>query len=152
MALRKINYYDEQFLRRQSKPVKKVDDRIRKLLDDMAETMYNTPNGGGLSACQIGILKRVVVIDMGQGLLKLVNPEIIEVAGEQIGIEGCLSFPGVWGKVKRPAKVVVQALDENGEQITIRAAGPLARCLSHEIDHLDGMVFLDKVIEYVKMS
>ncbi|SHO43082.1 peptide deformylase [Anaerocolumna xylanovorans] len=152
MALREIRTFEDDFLRKKSKPVDKVDDRIRQLLKDMAETMYHTPNGGGLAACQIGILRRLVVADMGEGLLKLVNPEIIEEEGEQIVIEGCLSYPGIWGKVKRPSRVVVKALDENGQPITIEAAGAMAKCLCHEIDHLEGVIFTDKVIEYVKVE
>lgn len=150
MALREIKTFDAAILRKISEPVKQVDDSIRQLLSDLAETMYNTPNGGGLAACQVGILKRLVVIDLGKGLLKLVNPELIEKKGEQVVIEGCLSFPGIWGKLKRPSRVVVQALNENGKKIIIRATGGMAKCLCHEIDHLDGIIFTDKVIEYVK--
>ena len=150
MALREIRTFDAEILRKISLPVKQVDDSIRQLLSDLAKTMYNTPNGGGLAACQVGILKRLVVIDLGKGLLKLVNPELIEKKGEQVVIEGCLSLPGIWGKLKRPSKVVVQALNENGKKIIIRATGDMAKCLCHEIDHLDGILFTDKVIEYVK--
>lgn len=118
----------------------------------MADTMYNTPNGGGLAACQVGILRRLVVADMGEGLLKLVNPKIIKEEGEQLVIEGCLSYPNIWGTVIRPEKVVVQALDENGQQVIIDAAGEMAKCLCHEIDHLDGIIFTDKVVEYVELK
>lgn len=149
MALREIRTFDDPVLRRKCRPVEEIDDRIRMLLDDMAETMYHEPNGGGLAACQIGILKRAVVIDVGTGLLKLINPEIVRAKGAQIGSEGCLSFPGVWGKVKRPWQVVVRAFDENGKEREIRGSGLLAKCLCHEIDHLDGIVFTDKVIEYL---
>lgn len=152
MALREIRKFEDDFLHKVSRPVEKVDDRIREILDDMAETMYHTPNGGGLAACQIGILKRLVVADMGEGLLKLVNPRITEAEGEQLVIEGCLSYPGIWGRVLRPEKVTVEALDEYGQKITIHAAGELAKCLCHEIDHLDGIIFQDKVIEYVKIK
>lgn len=147
MALRTIRNFDDEILRKVSRPVVVVDDRIRELLQDMAETMYHTPNGGGLAACQVGILKRLIVADMGEGLLKLVNPEIVEASGEQLVTEGCLSNPGVWGKVKRPSRVVVKALDETGEAVLIQAEGPLAKCLCHEMDHLDGILFTDKVIE-----
>lgn len=150
MALREIRTFEDEILRKKSKAVAKVDDKIRQLLEDMAETMYHTPNGGGLAACQVGILRCLVVADMGEGLLKLVNPEIIEQEGEQTVIEGCLSYPGVWGKLIRPYRVVVRALNEKGEQITIEAVGDLAKCLCHEIDHLEGIIFTDKVIEYVK--
>ncbi|MCC0639868.1 MULTISPECIES: peptide deformylase [unclassified Clostridioides] len=151
MALREIRTFDDEILRKKSKNVEKVDNKIRDLLNDMAETMYNTPNGGGLAGCQVGILKRLVVIDLGEGLIKLVNPEIIKEEGEQIVVEGCLSFPDVWGKLKRPKKVTVQALNENGEKIIIKGSGLMAKCLCHEIDHLDGIVFTDKIIERVKL-
>jgi len=131
--------------------VGKVDEHIRQLLDDMAETMYNTPNGGGLAACQVGILRRLVVADLGEGLLKLVNPKIIKEEGEQLVIEGCLSCPNIWGTVIRPENVIVQALDENGQQVVIEAAGEMSKCLCHEIDHLDGIIFTDKVMEYVEI-
>ena len=112
--------------------------------------MYNTENGGGLATCQVGILKRLVVIDVGTGLLKLVNPKIIETSGLQERLEGCLSFPNQWGKVLRPQKVTVEALDENGEEIIITGEDQLAQCLCHEIDHLDGVVFVDKVVEWMQ--
>ena len=149
MALREIRTFEDPVLRQKCRPVEVVDDRIRMLLDDMAQTMYHEPNGGGLAACQIGILKRAVVIDIGTGLLKLVNPEIVSAKGTQISTEGCLSCPGFWGKVKRPWQVVVRALDENGKERKIRGTGLLAKCLCHEMDHLDGIVFTDKVIEYL---
>ncbi|UOO38406.1 peptide deformylase [Oscillospiraceae bacterium CM] len=152
MALREIRKFDDEFLRKKSRPVDKVDDRIREILGDMAETMYSIQNGGGLAACQVGILRRLVVADMGEGLLKLVNPKIVESEGEQLVIEGCLSYPGIWGKVLRPEKVIVEALDENGQAITVQASGELAKCLNHEVDHLDGIIFTDKVIEYVAIK
>lgn len=152
MALRDIRTFDNDFLHKASKHVDKIDDHIREILNDMAETMYSTQNGGGLAACQVGILRRLVVADMGQGLLKLVNPQIIESEGEQLVIEGCLSYPGIWGKVLRPKRVLVKALDENGETITIEAFDELAKCLCHETDHLDGILFTDKVIEYVEIK
>ncbi|MCI8310283.1 peptide deformylase [uncultured Clostridium sp.] len=149
MAIRKIRTFDDEILRKKSKIVEKVDNKIKLILDDMVETMYNTECGGGLSACQVGILKQLVVIDVGEGLLKLVNPKIIKEEGEQIVDEGCLSFPDVWGKVKRPIKIEVEALNENGEKIVIKGKGILAQCLSHEIDHLNGIVFTSKIIEYI---
>lgn len=152
MALREIRKFDDEVLRKKSKPVSKVDDHIRQLLNDMAETMYHAPNGGGLAACQVGILRRMVVADMGMGLIKLINPQIIKEEGEQLVIEGCLSYPDVWGKVIRPQNVVVQALNENGEEILIEAVDEMAKCLCHEIDHLDGIIFTDKVTEYVKLK
>jgi len=150
MALRKIRLSNDEILRKKSKVVEKVDDRIRLILNDMADTMYNTENGGGLAASQIGILKRLVVLDMGQGLIKLVNPKIIYKEGEQKVVEGCLSIPDTWGKLKRPAKVIVQALDEKGEEVTFTGTGDLAKCFCHEIDHLDGILFTDLVTEYIR--
>lgn len=149
MALRTIITNNDPVLRKSCRTVEKVDDRIRDLLNDMAETMYHNGNGAGLAANQIGILKRLVVIDMGEGLIKLVNPEITESSGSHEVIEGCLSFPNVWGKVMRPEKVTVKAQNENGEEITLTGEGDLAKCFCHEIDHLNGIVFVDKVIEYI---
>jgi peptide deformylase len=150
MALRQIRMYNDEILRKKSRVVEVVDDKIRQILSDMADTMYNTENGGGLAAPQVGILKRLVVIDMGQGLIKLVNPKIIKQEGTQEVIEGCLSIPNKWGKLIRPAKVTVQALNENGEEITLTGTGDLAKCFCHEIDHLEGILFTDLVIEYIK--
>ncbi len=150
MALRQIRLFNDEILRKKSKEVEVVDDKIRQILKDMADTMYNTENGGGLAAPQVGILKRLVVIDMGQGLIKLVNPMIIKQEGTQEVIEGCLSIPNKWGKLTRPAKVTVQALNENGEQIILTGTGDLAKCFCHEIDHLEGIPFTDFVTEYIK--
>lgn len=151
MALRQIRLFGDEILRKKSKAVESVDDKVIEILNDMADTMYNTENGGGLAAPQVGILKRLVVIDMGQGLMKLVNPKIIEQEGEQEVIEGCLSAPDIWGKLKRPEKVTIQALNENGEEIVLTATGDLAKCFCHEIDHLEGILFTDLVTEYVKL-
>jgi peptide deformylase len=150
MALRQIRMSDDEILRKKSKVVGVVDDKIRQILNDMANTMYNTENGGGLAAPQVGILKRLVVIDMGHGLMKLVNPKIIRQEGTQEVIEGCLSIPNKWGKLIRPAKVTIQALNENGEEITLTGTGDLAKCFCHEIDHLEGILFTDLVMEYLK--
>ncbi|KEI87609.1 peptide deformylase [Clostridium botulinum] len=149
MALRQIRLFDDEILRKESKVVEIVDDKIRQILNDMADTMYNTENGGGLAAPQVGILKRLVVIDMGQGLIKLVNPKIIKQEGTQEVIEGCLSIPNKFGKLIRPAKVTVQALNENGEEIILTGTGDLAKCFCHEIDHLEGILFTDLVTEYL---
>lgn len=149
MALRQIRLVGDEILRKKSKEVKVVDDKIRQLLDDMAETMYNTENGGGLAAPQIGVLKRLVVIDMGEGLIKLVNPKIIKAEGTQKVVEGCLSIPNKYGKLERPAKVTIEALNENGEKIILTGTGDLAKCFCHEIDHLDGIIFTDFVTEYI---
>lgn len=150
MALRKIRLFDDEILRKKSRVVDVVDDKIRQILNDMADTMYNTETGGGLAAPQVGILKRLVVMDMGEGLIKLVNPKIIEQEGTQQVIEGCLSIPNKWGKLTRPEKVTVQALNENGEEIILTGTGDLAKCFCHEIDHLEGILFTDFVTEYVK--
>ncbi|AKN32460.1 peptide deformylase [Clostridium carboxidivorans P7] len=150
MALRQIRLFGDEILRKKSREVEVVDDKIRQILNDMAETMYNTENGGGLAGPQVGILKRLVVMDMGGGLIKLVNPKIIEQEGTQEVIEGCLSSPNTWGKLKRPAKVKVQALNENGEEIILTGTGSLAKCFCHEIDHLEGILFTDLVTEYIE--
>lgn len=151
MALREIRTFDDTFLHKHSRPVAEVDDRIRTLLGDMAETMYRTQNGGGLAACQVGVLRRVIVADMGDGLLQLVNPRITSATGEQLVVEGCLSYPGRWAHVRRPQTVRVEALNENGAPVSIVAADALAKCLCHEIDHLDGIVLADRAIDYVSL-
>lgn len=146
MALRNImNYQTDEFLRKKAKAVENVNSRIQSLLADMTETMYHA-DGAGLAAPQVGILRRLVVIDIGAGLIKLINPVIVEADGEQQEMEGCLSIPGIYGKVKRPEKVVVKALDENGKPFDLEGTGMLARALCHEIDHLNGILFIDKVI------
>lgn len=149
MAIRQIRTKGDDTLRKISKPVKKVDKKIQELVDDMIETMYDA-NGVGLAAPQVGILKRVVVIDIGEGPIVLINPEIISQSGEQIEVEGCLSIPGIWGEVKRPAQIVVEALDSEGKPQKIESTGMLARVLSHETDHLDGVLFEDKVIRFIE--
>lgn len=150
MALRQIVLFDAEILRKKSKEVEVVDEKIRQILDDMAETMYNAGNGAGLAAPQVGILKKLVVIDMGDGLIKLINPKIIRQEGKQKVIEGCLSFPNIFGRLTRPAKVTVQALNENGEEIILKGTGDLAKCICHEIDHLEGILFTDLVTEYLR--
>lgn len=150
MALRTIRTVGDDILRKKSRAVETVDEKILTLLKDMAETMYNTGMGAGLAAPQIGILKRLVVIDMGDGLIKLVNPEIIETSGNQEVTEGCLSIPGQWGKLMRPERVKVKTLNEKGEEVLIEGEGDLAKCLCHEIDHLDGILFIDKVTEFIE--
>ena len=149
MALRQIRKNDDPILRTPCKEVKEVNSKIREILNDMADTMYNTGNGAGLAGNQVGLLKRLVVIDMGDGLIKLVNPKIIAQSGEQDCIEGCLSFPGRWGRTKRPAKVTVEALDENGKPFRIEGEGDMAKCLCHGLDHLDGRVFVEQVTEWL---
>lgn len=147
MALRNIlNYKKDGILRKKSRPVDKIGDRTRTLLDDMAETMYDG-NGVGLAAPQVGVLRRLIVVDVGTGLYKLINPRIVEASGEQQGPEGCLSVPHIYGDVKRPESVKVRAVDPNGKTVRVEGTGLLARALCHEIDHLDGVLFLDKVVE-----
>lgn len=142
MATRKIVELGDEKLRKHCKPVEKFDLRLRILLKDMAETMYLN-DGAGLAAPQVGILKRACVVDVGEGLHELVNPVIVARDGEQDGPEGCLSIPGRAGMVKRPMKVTVQAQNAKGEPIEITAEGFFARALCHEIDHLDGVLYVD---------
>lgn len=148
MAIRKIVELGDPVLRKTSRRVEKFDKREWMLLKDMAETMYNA-EGVGLAAPQVGILKRMVVIDVGDGLIELINPEIIGSDGSQVGSEGCLSVPGRRGKVDRPMHVVVRAQDRKGREIEVEGEGLLARALCHEIDHLDGIVYVDKMIEEI---
>ena len=150
MALRKIRTLGDEVLRKKCRKVEKVDDRITTLLHDMLDTLHNTENGAAIAAPQVGVLRRAVVIDMGQGVINLVNPEVIEAEGSQEVIEGCLSIPGKWGKLTRPAKVKVKALNEKGEEFIITGEGDMAKCLCHEIDHLDGILFIDKVTEFLE--
>ena len=147
MAIRVVREDGDEILRKKSKVVEEVNDKIRQILEDMVETMHKY-NGVGLAAPQIGLLKRLIVIDLydDKGPRKLVNPEIIKEKGEQEVEEGCLSFPNKYGKIVRPAQVTVVALDENGKEVKINAKGLLAQALSHEIDHLNGILFVDKVI------
>ncbi len=141
---RKIIKVGDEGLRKVCKPMQKYDLRLWLLLRDMAETMYKA-DGVGLAAPQVGILRRVVVIDVGDGLIELVNPEIISAEGEQGGPEGCLSVPGKRGFVYRPEKVTVRARDRHGKSFELTGEGLLARCLCHEIDHLDGVLYTDKM-------
>lgn len=146
MALRNIKHYQrDEILRKKSRPVENINSKILILLDDMAETMYSA-NGVGLAAPQVGILKRIVIIDIGDGIHELINPEIIDEQGSQKDTEGCLSIPGISGTVIRPRIVKVRALNRKGETIELTGSGLLARALCHEIDHLDGILFIDKAI------
>lgn len=152
MAIRNLRYNDDPILRKACKEVKEIDDKIRQILDDMLETLHNTENGAAIAANQIGILKRLVVVDYCDYLLKLVNPKIIDTNSVQECIEGCLSFPNRFVKTLRPQKVTVQALDENGKEIIITGEGEMAKCFCHELEHLDGEVFLDKAIEEINLD
>lgn len=149
MALRNIRKLGDDILRKKCRPVETIDERIVTLLEDMAETMYEA-NGVGLAAPQVGVLKRIVVIDIGEGLIELINPVITDFEGNIKDVEGCLSVPGKCGYVVRPEKVTVTALDRNGDKITISGEGMLAKAFCHELDHLDGIVFVDKVTEFVE--
>ena len=147
MAIRSIRIIDQDdVLRKHARKVEKFDERLHTLLNDMAETMA-AGNGVGLAAPQVGVLKRCCVIDVGEGLIELVNPEIVSREGEVTVIEGCLSVPDRAGKVVRPEKVKVKAQDRNGEPIEVEGEGLLAVCLCHELDHLDGILYVDKMIE-----
>jgi peptide deformylase len=148
MAIRNIRKDGDEILRKKSREVDAITEKIRMLLDDMADTMYNA-NGAGLAAPQVGILKRLVVIDVGEGLIKLVNPVVKSRSGQQRVIEGCLSVPGIWGEVDRPQHVSVEALNPDGEKITLEGEGILAQALCHEIDHLDGILFKDKAVRFL---
>ncbi|KYH32534.1 peptide deformylase [Neomoorella mulderi] len=149
MAIHQILIHPDPILREKSQPVKKITPNIWKLLDNLADTMYDAP-GVGLAAPQIGVLKRVIVVDVGEGLIELVNPEIIAARGKDVGPEGCLSVPGAQGEVPRAAVVTVRGLDRHGREREIKAEGLLARALQHEIDHLDGVLFIDKVIRWLE--
>lgn len=147
MALREIRIQGDPILEKVCKPVDKLTDRLNTLIDDMLETMHDA-NGVGLAAPQVGVLRRIVVIDVEDehGPYVLINPEITESDGEQDGEEGCLSLPGKMGEVKRPNHVICKALDRNMQEQTIEGTELLARCICHELDHLDGHMYTEKVI------
>lgn len=149
MAIREIRFEGDEVLTKRCKEVTVVSDHIRSLLEDMMDTLHITSNGAALAANQVGVLRRLVVIDFDDQYLKLVNPKIIGSSGVQECIEGCLSYPGRFGKTIRPQSVTIQALDENGEEMILTGEGEMAKCFCHEIEHLDGEVFLDKVIEFL---
>lgn len=147
MAIRNIRKYDDEILRKKSKKVDKVNERIIILLEDMADTMASA-NGIGLAAPQVGVLKRVIIVDIGDGLVQLINPEIIESStASAVDEEGCLSIPGKQGDVARPVKIRVKGMNEKGEAVNFEAEDLFARALCHEIDHLEGILFTDKVIQ-----
>ena len=158
MALREIRTEGDEILRKKSRVVDVIDDKIKELIKDMDETMH-AANGVGLSAVQVGVLKRVIVIDVnydGAESLKLINPEIVKTKGKEEYQEGCLSFPNKFAKVIRPSEATVKALNEEGKQVTIKGKGLLAEALCHEIDHLDGKLFVDIMepgtLEYIDNS
>ena len=146
MAIREIRKYDDPALYKVCRPVEKFDERLGELLDDMAETMYQA-NGVGLAAPQVGILRRVVVIDVGDGIIELVIPRILRPAGSETTSEGCLSFPGEYGLVERPTEVEIEAEDRHGKTFRMTGHDLLARAFCHETDHLDGKVFKTIAIE-----
>lgn len=146
MAIRNLRFDEDPILRKKCRPIEKIDERIVELARDMVETMYNA-EGVGLAAPQVGILKRLVVIDVGDGPINMINPEIVEAEGAICDYEACLSFPNKSARVERPERVVVKYTDLEGLEQTIEGTELLARALCHEIDHLDGIVFLDKIAE-----
>lgn len=151
MAIRQIRYDGDPVLTKRCRKVEAIDDRIRMILDDMMDSLHQTENGAALAANQIGILRRLVVIDYCSQYLKLANPQIVGYSGEQECIEGCLSFPNRFVKTIRPQRVTVQALNENGEEILLTGEDEMAKCFCHEIEHLDGKIFLDIAIEELKL-
>ena len=155
MAIRNLRYEGDEILKKKSRDVEVIDDKLQILIDDMIDTMHKY-NGVGLAAVQVGILKRVVVIDLydDKGPIVLINPVILKTKGEQEVDEGCLSFPNEFAKVIRPAEVTAEYTDRNGKKIKIKAKELLAQAICHEVDHLNGEVFIDKIIpgtlEYVE--
>ena len=155
MAIRTMRLEKDEILRKKSKEVEKIDEKIQTLIDDMIETMYKY-NGVGISAVQVGVLKRVVVIDIedGEGARVFINPKITHTKGEHEVEEGCLSFPNQYAKVVRPKELTVEALDRDGKKFTLKAKDLLAQAIAHEVDHLEGVVFTDRMIpgtlEYVQ--
>ena len=156
MAIRNIRKEGDEILKKKSRQVETIDDKVRELIDDMVETMHRY-NGVGLAAVQVGILKQIIVIDTyeeGTPIIKLINPKIIKQKGVREVEEGCLSFPNKFAKVIRPVEVVVEGLNENGKKVKIKAVELLAQALCHEIDHLNGTTFVDIMepgtLEYVE--
>ena len=149
MAMRNIVKLGDPTLKKHSRTVEKFDDRLAQLIDDMKETMYAN-DGCGLAAVQVGILKRIVVIDCGDGPVELINPEIVKTEGEQCGQEGCLSLPGRYETVRRPKKVQVKGQDREGKWHVYTGEDLKARAFCHEIDHLDGVLFIDRMDKSVK--
>ncbi|KNZ68732.1 peptide deformylase [Thermincola ferriacetica] len=149
MAVYKIVEIGDPILKEKCRPVNKITPNIIKLLDDMADTMYDA-NGVGLAAPQIGVGKRVIVVDVGDGLIELINPEIVHREGSETDVEGCLSIPGIQGQVPRYAKVRVRGMNREGDRVEYEAEGLLARAFQHEIDHLEGILFIDRAKEIIK--
>ena len=148
MAIREIVKEPDPILHKVCRPVEKFDEKLSQLLDDMLDTLYKM-DGAGLAAPQIGILRRICVIDIGDGPIELINPEIIKASGKQFETEGCLSCPGLWGVTERPKKVKIRAFDRKGKQFEMKGEDLLARAFCHEFDLLDGILFKDHVVEYI---
>lgn len=149
MAIRNIVQEGDEILTKVCRPVEKFDQRLWTLLDDMADTLKKA-DGCGLAAPQVGILRRICIVDVGEGIIELINPEIVKKSGVQEELEGCLSCPGDWGITRRPMDVTVRAMDRFGKEFTLSGRELKARALCHEIDHLDGILFKSHVIKYVK--
>ena len=149
MAIRSIVKVGDPVLSKKCREVENIDDRIITLLDDMIDTLYDS-GGVCLAAPQVGVLKRIAVIDVGDGLIELINPEIVSTEGTQNDLEGCLSLPGKWGYVERPKKVTVRAMDRTGDVYEYEGKDLLARAFCHELEHLDGILFSSHVTEFVE--
>ena len=145
MAVLEVMKTGHPVLKQIAEPVEFVNKKIRQLLDDMAETMYKT-DGVGLAAPQVNVSKRIIVLDDGNGLIEVINPEIVKKEGSQIGLEGCLSVPELFGDVERYDKIEVHGINRNNKKIKIKAEGFLARIFQHEIDHLNGILFVEKLV------
>ncbi len=151
MAIRKIVYYPDPILKEKSQEVRRFNERLHKLLDDMKETLIDSGVGVGLAAPQVGVSKRVIVVDDGEKLIEVVNPELLEMEGEQVEPpEGCLSIPGLQGIVRRAQRIKVRGQDRYGEPLELEAEGYLARIFQHEIDHLNGVLFIDVAEKIIK--
>ena len=151
MAIRNVRTEGDPILRKKAKKIKTISKSIVTLLDDMEETMY-LEEGVGLAAPQVGALRQVFIVDVGEGIVEFINPEILESQGEQIGIEGCLSVPGKTGNVCRPAYVKVKALDRDGQEFVLEAEELMARAILHEYDHLQGTLFIDKLEDDLEIN
>ncbi|MWV42389.1 peptide deformylase [Paenibacillus sp. HJL G12] len=147
MAEKEILPFGDPVLRKKAKPVEELTPKMLRILDDMVDTLYAEEGRAGLAAPQIGILRRMIVMDCGEGLIELINPEILEIQGEQIGPEACLSYPGFTGIVERADYVKIKTLTRSGEWMELEGHDYLARCIQHEIDHLNGILFIDHVKE-----
>lgn len=145
MAVREILPFGDPVLRKKCRPITEMTPRMEQMLNDLKETLYDKPGRAGLAAPQIGMLRRAVVMDLGEGFHEFINPEIVECSGEQTGMEGCLSYPHYYGNVKRYDKVKLAYMNRKLEQKTLEAEGYLAVCIQHELDHLDGVLFVDRM-------